>query len=174
STTKTHPITKEAYGLPVRFRKPLLYPFELRDHLLKSNKLTKFSMGRCIQGCCIHAKPEVAFFDPFNFRVASSRSPGPTSRTTRKLIAFGGSHLMRLGHSLPPASLGADEIEEYAFVVVLQVGQVIGEIGEVVADADLQVLADMTIDRSQRAPAALTDIREVAHAHLSHAVPVLA
>src|SRR4030095_5823802 len=73
-----------------------------------------------------------------------------------------------------PASLGTNEIEEYAFVVVPQVRQVVGEVGEVVADADLQVLADVTIDRSQSATAALADIREVQHSHLSHAVPVLA
>src|SRR6266568_8635700 len=70
-------------------------------------------------------------------------------------------------------SLGPDEIEEYAPVVVLQVGQVVGEVGKVVADASLQVLANMTIDCSQRAAAALTDIREVKRSHLGHAVPLL-
>ena len=44
-------------------------------------------------------------------------------------------------------SLGPDEIEEYALVVVLQVGQIVGEVGEIVADASLQVLADVMIDR---------------------------
>ena len=39
-------------------------------------------------------------------------------------------------------------------MVVPQVGQVVGEVGEVVADAGLQVLADVTIDRGQRAAAA--------------------
>src|SRR5260370_6771071 len=57
------------------------------------------------------------------------------------------------------ASHGPDEIKKYAFVVVLQIGQVVGEVGEVVADASLQVLANMTIDRGQRAAAALTYIR---------------
>jgi hypothetical protein len=52
-----------------------------------------------------------------------------------------------------------DEIDEYAFVVVLQVGQFVGEVGEVVADAGLQVLANMTIDRGQRSAAPLTYIR---------------
>ncbi len=55
----------------------------------------------------------------------------------------------------PRVSHGPDEIDEYAFVVVLQVGQVVGETGEVVADASLQVLSDMTIDRGQRAAAVL-------------------
>jgi hypothetical protein len=45
------------------------------------------------------------------------------------------------------ASLGPDQIEEYSFVVVPQVGQVVGEVGEVIADAGLQVVADVTIDR---------------------------
>ena len=59
------------------------------------------------------------------------------------------------------ASLGRDEIEEYAFVVVLQVGEVVGEVGEVVAGAHLQVLAEITIDRGQRAALALTDVGEL-------------
>ena len=57
------------------------------------------------------------------------------------------------------ASHNPDEIEKYAFVVVLQVGQVVGEVGEVVADANLQILINMTIDRDQRAAAPLTYIR---------------
>ena len=40
-----------------------------------------------------------------------------------------------------------DDIEEYAFVVVLQVGQLVGEVGEVVAHANLQVVANAMIDR---------------------------
>jgi hypothetical protein len=52
-----------------------------------------------------------------------------------------------------------DKIDEYAFVVVPQVRQVVGEVGEVIAHASLQVLANMTIDRGQRAAAALTYIR---------------
>jgi hypothetical protein len=58
------------------------------------------------------------------------------------------------------ASLGTDEINEYASMVVLQVGQFIREVGEVVADAGLQVLADVMVDRGQNAAAALIDIRE--------------
>ena len=57
------------------------------------------------------------------------------------------------------ASLGPDQIKKYALVLVLQIGQVVGEVGEVVADAGLQVLANMTIDRGQRAAAPLTYIR---------------
>src|SRR3989442_10184435 len=71
------------------------------------------------------------------------------------------------------ASLGPDEIEEYAFVVVPQVGQVVGEVGEVVADADLQVLAEVTIDRAQRTTPALTDIPEVERSYFGHALPAL-
>jgi hypothetical protein len=57
-------------------------------------------------------------------------------------------------------------------VVVLQVGQVVGEVGEVVADASLQVLADVMIDCGQRATAPLTDIREVKRSNLGQAVPL--
>src|SRR5882724_14569 len=71
------------------------------------------------------------------------------------------------------ASHAADEIEECASVVVAQVGQVIGEVGEVVAGSDLQVLAEVTIDRAQPAAPALTDIREIEHSPLDHALPVL-
>jgi len=53
------------------------------------------------------------------------------------------------------ASLGPDQINEYASVVVLQVGQFVGEVGEVVADASLQVLGDVMVDRGQYAAAAL-------------------
>src|SRR5688572_22246531 len=69
------------------------------------------------------------------------------------------------------ASPRADKVEEHAFVVVPQVGQVIGEVAEVVARADLQVLAEVAIDRGQRAGAALIDIREVEHSSLDQALP---
>src|SRR5437870_13699166 len=59
-----------------------------------------------------------------------------------------------------------DEIDEYAFVVVLQIGQVVGEVGEVVADAGLQVLANMTIDRGQCAAAPLIYIRQLKRSYL--------
>src|SRR5512134_1756025 len=72
------------------------------------------------------------------------------------------------------ASPGHDEINEYAFVVVSQVGQVVGEVGEVVAGAYLHVLADVAIDGGQRATAALTGIPEVEHSHLGQAFPALA
>jgi hypothetical protein len=71
------------------------------------------------------------------------------------------------------ASLGPDQINEYASVVVLQVGQLVREVGEVVADASLQVLGDVMIDRGQDAAAALIDIREAKLSHLGQAVPLL-
>jgi len=58
-------------------------------------------------------------------------------------------------------------------VVVLQVGQVIGEVGEVVTGADFQVLAEITIDRCQRAAAPLSDIGELEQSHLGKALPAL-
>src|SRR6516225_2314035 len=48
-----------------------------------------------------------------------------------------------------------DEVQEYAFVIVLQIGQVVGEVGEVIANAGLQVLSNMTIKRGQHAAAVL-------------------
>lgn len=51
------------------------------------------------------------------------------------------------------SSLGPDQINEYASMVVLQVGQFVGEVGKVVADAGLQVLADVMIDCGQDAAA---------------------
>src|SRR5215468_8253682 len=71
------------------------------------------------------------------------------------------------------ALLGPDQINEYASVVVLQIGQLVREVGEVVADASLQVLADVTIDRGQDAAAVLIDIREAKLSHLGQAVPLL-
>src|SRR5262249_39965121 len=72
-------------------------------------------------------------------------------------------------HSLDP-----DEIDEHSFMVVSQVRQVVREVREVIADSDLHVAADVTIDRGQRATTALTDVRQVEHSHFGHAVPVLA
>jgi hypothetical protein len=64
------------------------------------------------------------------------------------------------------ASLGPDQINEYASVVVLQVGQLVREVGEVVADAGLQVLADVMVDCGQDAAAALIDIWQAKLSHL--------
>src|SRR6059036_2151966 len=63
-------------------------------------------------------------------------------------------------------SLGPDEIDEYAFVVVPQVGQVVGEVGEVVAGADLSCSCRCNEDRGQHAAQALTDIPEVKRSNL--------
>src|SRR5258708_27060294 len=66
-----------------------------------------------------------------------------------------------------------DEIKNYAFVIVLQIGQVGGEVGEVVADAGLQVLANTTIDRGQCAAAPWISIRQVKRSSLVQAIPFL-
>src|SRR6266481_4642636 len=71
------------------------------------------------------------------------------------------------------ASHSPDDIEKYPFVVVLQVDQLVGEVGEVVAHASLQVLANMTIDRGQRTAAALIYIRQVKRSNLRQGVPLL-
>jgi hypothetical protein len=67
--------------------------------------------------------------------------------------------VLRISRSLS-RSPRPDDVDEHALVVVAQVGQVVGEVGEVVADAGLQVLAEVTIDRGQRAAAALIEIRK--------------
>src|SRR5262249_2635068 len=64
-------------------------------------------------------------------------------------------------------------IEEYASMVVVKVGQFVREVGEVVADANLQVLGDVMVDRSQHAAPVLIEIREAKLSHLSQAVPLL-
>ena len=63
------------------------------------------------------------------------------------------SSLSKLPRTCTRVSLGPDEIYEYASVVVPQVGQFVGEVGEVVADASLQVLGDVMVDRGQDAAA---------------------
>src|SRR5215472_10849783 len=71
------------------------------------------------------------------------------------------------------ASLGPDDIDEYAFMVVLQVGQFVGEVGEIVTDASLQVLGDVMVDRGEDAAALLINIREAKLSHLGQPVPLL-
>src|ERR1051326_7627722 len=71
------------------------------------------------------------------------------------------------------ASLGANEVNEYTSVVVPQVGELVGKVGEVVAHAGLQVLADVMVDRGQDAAAALIDIGEAKLSDLGQAVPLL-
>ena len=43
----------------------------------------------------------------------------------------------------------ADEIQEPAVVLIIQIRQVITEVGEIVTDTDFQVIVDMTIDTQQ-------------------------
>src|SRR6185437_2668296 len=71
-----------------------------------------------------------------------------------------------------PASLGPDNIEEYSSMVVVQVGKVVGEVGEIVAEASLQVLANAAIERGQDAAAVLIDIREAKLSYLGQAIPL--
>src|SRR6185312_4924924 len=58
------------------------------------------------------------------------------------------------------ALLGPDQINEYASVVVLQVGKLVGEVGEIIAHACLQVFADVVVNRGQDAAAVLINIRQ--------------
>src|SRR5476649_470092 len=57
-------------------------------------------------------------------------------------------------------------------MVVLQVGQIVREVGEVVADAGPQVLANTTIDRCQDAAVVLIEIRQAKLANFSQGVPL--
>src|SRR5688572_2911506 len=59
-------------------------------------------------------------------------------------------------------------------MVVAQVGKVVGEVAEVVADADLQVLPDVTIDRGKRTASTLADVRQGKCSRFNHALPALA
>jgi len=43
----------------------------------------------------------------------------------------------------------ADEVQEPAIVLVIQVGQVITEIGEIVAHPDFQMIIDMAVNPQQ-------------------------
>jgi hypothetical protein len=90
-------------------------------------------------------------------RWSAQDAPGlPTFVPFKQLLLFGSrTPACPLPGKATRVSHGPDEIHEYAFVVVLQIDQVVGEAGEVVADASLQVLSDMTIDRGQRAAAVL-------------------
>src|SRR6478672_3067019 len=72
-----------------------------------------------------------------------------------------------------PALLGPDQINEYASVVIFQVGQLVREVGEVVAHAGLQVLGDVMVDRGQDATTALIDIREAKLSDFGQGVPLL-
>ena len=69
-------------------------------------------------------------------------------------------------------SLGPDQINEYASVVVPQIGQFVREVGEVVAHAGLQVLGDVMIDCGQDATTALIDIREAKLSDFGQGVPL--
>ncbi len=44
----------------------------------------------------------------------------------------------------------SDDVEEYPFVVESEVAQIIGEAAEIVADANLEVVADMAVQGEQR------------------------
>src|SRR6476661_2116627 len=105
-----------------------------------------------------------------------SRGEGYLSRSEPGFCPCGylqWTRISTMGSTCRSPSLGPDQINEYASVVVLQVGQFVGEVGEVVADAGLQVLGDVMVDRGQDAAAALIDIREAKLPDLGQGVPLL-
>lgn len=81
------------------------------------------------------------------------------SRFQQRLLFGSGTPACPLPSEAARASLGRDDVKEYPFVVVPQVGQIVGEIGEIVADAGLHVLAEAMINRSQHAAAGLMEIQ---------------
>ncbi len=52
----------------------------------------------------------------------------------------------------------ANQINKDTFAVIIQIGQIIGEIGIVVADPELEVLAQMTVNTDQCAAATILGI----------------
>jgi hypothetical protein len=78
-------------------------------------------------------------------RAISGRVPAFDKPCVRKRFDFILVEATRHMHDSP--SLGPDQINEYASVIVIQVGQFVGEVGEIVADASLQVLGDVMVDR---------------------------
>src|SRR6266436_845308 len=103
----------------------------------------------------------------------AGQSQADYSPFTQRLLVARWTPARPLHSEATRASHTPDEIDEDAFVVVLQVGQLVGEVGEVVAHASLQVLANMTIDRGQRTAAALIYIRQVKRSNLRQGVPLL-
>src|SRR5215831_9999196 len=95
------------------------------------------------------------------------------SRASANIIGPRGGAMSTAPRIFSRASHGPDEIDEYASMVELQVGQFVGEIGEVVADTSLQILADVMVDCGQDAAAALVDVRELKRSHLGQGVPLL-
>src|SRR5262249_44271472 len=63
--------------------------------------------------------------------------------------ALFGTLALTLARMATRVSFGPYEIDEYASMVVLHVGQFVGEIGEVIADTNLQVLSDAMVDCGQ-------------------------
>jgi len=59
-------------------------------------------------------------------------------------------------------------------VIVAQVRQILGEVREVVAGADLEVLAELAVNSDQRTAAALIAVGKLQHSGLRQAFPVLA
>ena len=46
-----------------------------------------------------------------------------------------------------------DQVQEDTIIVKVQIGQIVGEVGEVIADTDFGIVSDMTIERGQNAGA---------------------
>ncbi len=57
-------------------------------------------------------------------------------------------------------------------MVVVQVGEVVREIGEVVPDAELDVLSEMPVEGDQGATASFIEIGQVEYAPLERSFPV--
>jgi hypothetical protein len=114
---------------------------------------TKFSIGT--NGTNLDAGRGGWNFPPYSCQTSTSGTRASSAMTPKVGIDPKPSDCTLDKIEATRALHGPDEIKKYASVVILQIGQVVGEIGEVVADASLQVLANAVIDRGQRTAAAL-------------------
>ncbi|GMR17912.1 MAG: hypothetical protein BMS9Abin33_0307 [Gammaproteobacteria bacterium] len=74
-------------------------------------------------------------------------------------IPKNGSDGTRLAFSIPtPALHLANQVDKPALAVVIEIGEVVGEVGEVVTGAEFHVLVHLAIQSHQAAAAAVTDI----------------
>ena len=66
-----------------------------------------------------------------------------------------------------------DDIDEDALVIERDIGEVIGEVGEVVPDAEFEVITEVAIDGGEGAGTCAFGFGEVEDASLDHGIPVL-
>src|SRR5262245_27193707 len=104
--------------------------------------------------------------------------------SSRRAIAATLNHATRAIHPRPrraarfapftaPTSHRSDQVQEQTAVVVGEIREVVREVGEVVTDADLEVVSHAAVDRQHGARPAVARIRQVEEAPLERALVVL-